>query len=467
MSYRPNLPASTTQLGLVKPDGTTLTAAIDGTASVPGVSLTGLTAAAPLALTDLVPVNQAGADYKATGSQLATLVRKTPAGSRTAALPAALTASDMDKLVILTGTTGALSVDGTVADGFSCMVVNTASGIATYTGITDPSGGAASLAAGRSVRVSMGGSAVYALAPFSSAAATAATAYSMTQSATTGAVNVADTVTLNPNGGNYWPPGNITLSATGVPNSFGAITGGTLAGSTITPAFGTGAVTLQVTPTASGTMTLAASNTMGLTNPGNLSYTVTGGTVGPALTLTAPTFAAAKFGQGLNGGTGTATLTTATLDRGFGFWFRMNATTTYATVLQVQGIGSFGVGYNAAEISADGGTQALSSTSPPKTDATVGVNDGLWHWIYIECRSAFAQLDLWVDGTKIITFGTTGQTTGLTVNIGPANIPGCIIDDLTFWDGTDATRGAIPASAQARVSSTKAIWPLDGNGNSL
>src|SRR4051794_3060266 len=84
--------------------------------------------AGALALTDRGIVTRGGSDYSAPLSALATLSRRTQAGSRIAALPATLTATDHDSNVVLTGTGGTLGIEATVTDGFRCHVVNAASG---------------------------------------------------------------------------------------------------------------------------------------------------------------------------------------------------------------------------------------------------------------------------------------------------------------------------------------------------
>lgn len=293
MTYRPNLPvafATATQAGVVKPDGTTISTDASGVASVIGVAVSALTDISSgvlggPALSDVDTLNRAGTDYKTTLSARTALFRKTPAGSRTSTLPAVLTASDMDKLVILTGSAGSLSVDGTITDGFSCVVINTATAAATYSGITDPTG-ASALPATKSTRISMGGSAVYALGPFSSGGTAAATSFVSTQGATSGLVNLADHITLSPVGG-YWPPGNITITTSGVAATLGNASGGTLNGQVVTPAFGAASVTLDVTPTQTGTLTISFSTTMaGLSTPGNLTYTATSSSPAASYTMT-------------------------------------------------------------------------------------------------------------------------------------------------------------------------------------
>lgn len=148
MSFRPSLQpkaATTLVAGLVKPDGTTITGAVDGTLSVPTTAVTSLTdisTAGGPALSDLETLNRSGTDYKASLSALSALFRKTPAGSRTITLAggsttATLTASDHDKTVVVAGSVaGTLTVDGTIVDGFRCHVINHTGSALTYSGIT-------------------------------------------------------------------------------------------------------------------------------------------------------------------------------------------------------------------------------------------------------------------------------------------------------------------------------------------
>ena len=148
MSYRPNLPAtiaSTTQPGVIKADGNTITVAADATASVVGTAVTALTDISSgmlggPAASDVDTLNRAGSDYKVTLSARTSFFRKTPAGSRTVTLVsgsniAVLTSTDNDKQVIVTGASGTLSGDGTISDGFNCLVVNKTGSALSYSGI--------------------------------------------------------------------------------------------------------------------------------------------------------------------------------------------------------------------------------------------------------------------------------------------------------------------------------------------
>ncbi len=141
--------ATTTNLGGVKVDGATVTAAADGTLSVPGVSLASLTDISTLggpSSTDIDLVNRSGTDYRTTLAARAALFRKTPAGSRTVtfatgAATATLTAADHDKTVVLSGSApGSLTTDGTITDGFFCRVINHSGSPATFSGINGLAG---------------------------------------------------------------------------------------------------------------------------------------------------------------------------------------------------------------------------------------------------------------------------------------------------------------------------------------
>ncbi len=171
MSYRPNLPlavATTTQPGVIKADGSTITVGADATASVVGTAVTALTDISSGTLggpaaSDVDTLNRAGIDYRTTLSARSAFFRKTPAGSRTinlvsGAATATLTASDNDKQIVVTGAAGSLAVDGTITDGFRCLVINkTGSGLA-YSGINGL-GGLSLLQSGGSAVVYMAASA--------------------------------------------------------------------------------------------------------------------------------------------------------------------------------------------------------------------------------------------------------------------------------------------------------------------
>lgn len=93
---------------------------------------------------DVGLIERSGLDYATTLGDQTVLARSTPAGSRTAALPAVLTGSDNDTTVVLTGGGGTLTMDGTVGDGFRCRVLNQASGNAVLPWTTTvPSGASA------------------------------------------------------------------------------------------------------------------------------------------------------------------------------------------------------------------------------------------------------------------------------------------------------------------------------------
>src|SRR4051794_1543841 len=222
-----------------------------------GVSATALADSGALALTDLDVINRAGVDYRTTMTQRVALFRKTPAGSRSAPLPASLTASDHDKNIVLTGTTGTLTVDGTVADGFRCHVINTASGAATYSGITGLLG-TTSLASGSVCTVLIAGAAVYATAA-PVVVGPIASAYAMALASTSGNVGSPVTITLTPAGG-AWPSGtSVAMSAAGVAGTFSA--------NPLTPPSNSSApVTVNFPPSAAGTATISATATPAMPN---------------------------------------------------------------------------------------------------------------------------------------------------------------------------------------------------------
>src|SRR5206468_3518895 len=88
--------------------------------------------------------------------------RLTPPSSRTTALPATLTADDNDRNVVLTGTSGTLALDASVADGFRCLVVNTASGGVSLQSLQAIPAAWSTLAAGASAMVMVVGNVAYA-----------------------------------------------------------------------------------------------------------------------------------------------------------------------------------------------------------------------------------------------------------------------------------------------------------------
>ncbi len=138
--------ASTTQLGGVKSDGSTVNVANDGTLSVVSVSVTSLTDVSSgslggPALSDLDTLSRGGVDYRTTLGARGLLFRRTPAPSRTVTLSsgsttATLTAADNDRTVVVTGVAGTLTVDGTITDGFRAHVINHTGSALALSGIT-------------------------------------------------------------------------------------------------------------------------------------------------------------------------------------------------------------------------------------------------------------------------------------------------------------------------------------------
>jgi hypothetical protein len=261
-----------------------------------GISAAALTDSGALALTDLDVVNRAGVDYRTTMTQRVALFRKTPAGSRSASLPASLTASDHDKNVVLTGTTGSLGVDGTVSDGFRCHLINIASGAATYSGITGLLG-TTSLASGSVCTVLVAGAAVYATAVAAILVAVAA-AYTTTLSSASGNVGSPVTITLTPSGG-AWPNGtSIAMAASGTAGAFSA-------NPLTPPSNSVGALTVTFTPSAAGTATITSAANPAMTN-------TTGGVTYTAVVATAKSYSiAASASSGFIGSPVTLTLTPA------------------------------------------------------------------------------------------------------------------------------------------------------------
>lgn len=234
-----------------------------------GQTIGTLTGAGTLLGTDVDVVERAGVPLQTTLTARATLVRATPAASRTAALPATLTASDNDRNVLLTGTSGNLGQDGTLVDGFRCFILNNASGNATYSGITGLLG-TTTLASGASTTVFKIGSTVYATAPANTSVSTA-TAYTTALSSASGVTGAPVTMTFTPTAGAWPASGVLTPTA-----------GGTLAGTfsptSITLVASSAPVTLTFTPssasgTSGGLNSSVASPTMTNTT-GSLTYSV-------------------------------------------------------------------------------------------------------------------------------------------------------------------------------------------------
>lgn len=265
MSYIPTLSFN--------PDGTTIEN-VNGVTGVVGLSVTALTDIGALALSDVDTVNRGGTDFKTTQSSRISLIQKTPAASRSAALPATLTASDNNKTVLLMGATGALSVDGTVADGFYCRIINQASGAATYSGITGLQSTTA-LASGGSANIMMVGALVFATASVG-VTITPATAYSTALSSNSGLTGVPVTLSFVPNG--TWQSGQaITPTLNTITGTFSTVTNGTLSGGVVTPVAGNNAtVTVQFTPSSasgvSGTLSSTATNVTNTT--GGSAYSI-------------------------------------------------------------------------------------------------------------------------------------------------------------------------------------------------
>lgn len=204
--------------------------------------------------------------------------------------------------------------------------------------------------------------------------------------------------------------------------------------------------------------------------PGFLGGVVAGGGGGgsyPAMTLTSPTFASnGKFGsQTLSGGSGTATVTVGNAC-GLGMWFACVGS-HYGTFLQAQGLVSVGKAFNAAEVSFDGGSQVLSSNTPPSTaSGTATINEGAWHWFYLARDGLTGTARWWVDGVaQTPNVALSNQSNTLTININPTVEPdGAWFDEIVVWNGTDDSRATPPTAAMTRDANTVVIWNLNGTG---
>lgn len=239
-------------------------------ATAEGVSPQQLPDVGAPALTDIDVLNRAGQDYRTSMAARHALFRQTPAGTRMATLPVTLTAADHDKNVLLIGTTGALTIDGTVRDGFRCYIYNGATGSATYSGIVGAFGTTA-LVSGATSTVAMFSSTAIASAP-STTSVTVATAYTSAINVATGAVGSPATITLTPTAG-VWPTGEVvTLSQTGGTGTFSATT-------LAVPANSSAPLTATWTASAAGTSTISTSTSPSMANTtGTLSYVATAAT---------------------------------------------------------------------------------------------------------------------------------------------------------------------------------------------
>jgi hypothetical protein len=242
-----------------------------------GLAIADIANGAPALATDLIPISRGGTDFSLNLLQHSTFVRKTPAGSRTTALPAALTAADNDKVVVLTGTTGNLTVDGTVTDGFRCRVISTASGVATYSGITGL-GGSASLAAGGTSEIAMVGATVYATAVTSSGSGATLATSGVPLMDGTAALGAASTAAPFDH---VHPSDTTRVAVSNIPAGAGKLLGATASAGVATAiTLGTG---LSIT---SGTINATGGSGSGSVTTGSTGqlayYSANGTTVGPA-----------------------------------------------------------------------------------------------------------------------------------------------------------------------------------------
>jgi len=280
MTWRPNFVGSASSPGPLKVDSTSIQAATDGTLSVVGVGINGLPDAGTLSLSDKDVVNRSGTDYSTTQSSRAAMINKTPAGEREMTLggaTATLTASDHNKNIILTGSSGGtLTGDGTMTSGFRCYVENQSLGAATYGSPLSGLLGTTSLPSGAACIVRFANAGLGAM-PIGSVSVSPATAYTTTLSAVSGTSGTPVTMSFVPNG--LWASGQTIIpTVVTLAGTFATVTNGTLAGGVITPTPGnTNAVSVQFTPSSpAGTSgTLNSTPAAGLTNTtGALNYTI-------------------------------------------------------------------------------------------------------------------------------------------------------------------------------------------------
>ena len=105
--------------------------------------------------------------------------------------------------------------------------------------------------------------------------------YTLKQLTSAGVVGAGTTyVTLTPNAGS-WPAGAITISTTGTPTSIGNVSGAVLSANTLTPAAGATSIKFCATLARVGSVAISTSNTMGLTDPAALTYSVAASNAAP------------------------------------------------------------------------------------------------------------------------------------------------------------------------------------------
>lgn len=304
-------------------------------------------------------------------------------------------------------------------------------------------------------------------AAFTVAALAVATAYTTALSSASGAVGNATTMTFTPTGGN-WPASEvITPSAVTVT--------GTFSPTTASPT-GNAAATVTFTPSAAGSGTLGSSAAPTLTNTsGSLAYSAAAApAVGPTLAMINPTYdtTAAKFGQALSGGSGSAAVTWPAGSSTMECWFK--------------GTVNAGGGGIANIFSDTGGGNGIAVDSSGIVTAYVGgyrittttvVTDGVFHHLALVWTLGVGTV-FYVDGVSAGTQGYAAHVVNPTLYISAAGTPGHStpdlnvsgglgeIDEAAVFNGAKYTAAFTPPTAPytSATPNLVAAWHLDGNG---
>ena len=183
--------------------------------------------------------------------------------------------------------------------------------------------------------------------------------------------------------------------------------------------------------------------------------------------------ASGKFGQSLNGGTGTvpiALLPTSANPWTLGVWVK-RATAPSAVVVALGSLGTFWIGVQATGGLAQarygtGGTEVTLAT-------TVNVCDGAWHYLELDMDPTTGG-SFYIDGVLANSSATTMTAAGpsrannIGINFfgGGTNNWGGEVDEVAIWNAVQHTTTFTPATSAytGSESGLVALYHLDGNG---
>jgi lysophospholipase L1-like esterase len=193
------------------------------------------------------------------------------------------------------------------------------------------------------------------------------------------------------------------------------------------------------------------------------------------ITLTSPSYnASGKFGQSLNGGTGTAPIAALPTNGTFTIELWLKQSSNPGATKVALGSNAFFIGCDSAgNVLAHYGSGGSGSGEVTLSTTGKTIVDGAWHHVELDLSSAGGKLFL--DGVLVASnastmaqanAGYTGNITFRTYTVAGYDWPG-EIDEVAIWSTANhSTAFSAPTTAIADgTSGLTALWHLNGNGS--